>query len=322
MIRTLLRCGLLALIAAALPGAVNVSGPVAGYVADPSRPVLRAISGVPGSYLFSDPLPLPDGVTRIHMAPAQDFALAQRGDAGLGILYLNGGAVDRVASFSGAMTAADWVVFSPAAGAAILFSASAGRLQLLTGLPAAPQVAMDLDTAAFPEQPLTAAVSDEGNLLLIASGHSVFRVPRDGPPQLVLSAGQIVSIAVLRNGTDAAVSERSTGSIHLLQNIASAPAARVLISGVSGIGKIHPGSDGESLIVARPGARAVSSVDLASGEIQSVSSPTPPVDLIPLRNRDTFLISARPRQPGGIFFRDGSAGRVVFIPAVHGEDAQ
>jgi len=322
MTKSILRCGLLALVAAAVSGAVDVAGPIAGYVADPTQPILRAISGVPGSYLFSDPLSLPPDVTRVHVAAVRDFALAQRGDAGLGMLYLKGGAVDRVADLPGAIASPDWVVFSPSAVSALLFSAAGGRLQLLTGLPDAPQVALDLQTAGFPEQPLNAAASDDGSLLLISSRHSVYRLPRDGPPQLVLSTGQIVSLAVLRNGADAVLSERTTGSIHVLQNVATAAADRVLVSGMGGIGKVYPGSDERSLIVARPGARLVSSVDLASGEIQNFPSPTMPVELLPLRNRDTFLISARPRQPGGIFLRDGTSSRVLLVPAVAGEDAQ
>lgn len=322
MTKSTLRCGLLALVAAAISSGVDVAGPIAGYVADPSQPILRAISGVPGSYLFSDPLSLPAGVTRVHVAGVRDFALAQRGDAGLGILYLNGGAVDRVVDLPGAMASADWVAFSPSAGSALLFSAADRRLQLLTGFPGAPEVALNIDTAGLPEQPLNAAVSDDGSLLLIASRHSVYRVPHDGPAQLVLSTGQIVSLAILRNGTDAVLSERTTGSIHVLQNVANGTADRVLISGMGGIGKVYPGSDERSLIVARPGARLVSSVDLASGEIQDFPSPAPPAELLPLRNRDTFLISVRPGQPGGIFLRDGNSGRVLLVPAVAQEDAQ
>jgi hypothetical protein len=37
--------------------------------------------------------------------------------------------------------------------------------------------------------------------------------------------------------------------------------------------------------------------------------------LIPLRNRDTFMISAKAHQPGWVFYRDGLDCRTVFIPA-------
>ena len=330
----------LTVTAGMLPGASTITGPVAGYAVASSGPELRAIFGVPGSYRFSDPLPLPDGVTRIHITPGQDFALVERGDAGLGILFLSGGTVDRVAAVDGAMATADWVAFSPRARSAILFSSSAHRLQVLSGLPDGPRLVMDLDATNLPERPVVGGLSDDSQVLLVASRRAVYRIPPDGATQLLLSAEEIVSLAILRNGTDAvvaerrtgpvlgtrhpgrdtredlAVKERGTGSVHLLQNITSTPTTRELASGWEGIGELYPSSDGGTIFVARPGAKAVSSIDVPSGEVQSLDSDVLPISLQPLRNRDTFLISAEPHQPGWIFYRDANAGRVVFIPAV------
>jgi hypothetical protein len=71
-------CCLLALVTEPLSGATTITGPVAGYATESSGTTLRAISGVPGSFRFSDALPLPEGVKRVHMAPGQDFALVER----------------------------------------------------------------------------------------------------------------------------------------------------------------------------------------------------------------------------------------------------
>jgi hypothetical protein len=293
----------------------SISGPVAGYVADSSRAQLRTILGVPGAFSFSEPLPLPEGVTQVRLAPGQDFALVERANSAPGVLFLNAGAVDRLATINGAMPSADWIAFSPGAGSALLFSAVAHRVQVLNGLPDAPQVSLDWDAATLPEQPTMGAVSDDGSLVLVASGTSVYRVSRDGAAQVVLSAGGIQSLTVLRNGVDAAVSDPTTGSVYLVRNAASTPEARVLASGLDGIGTVFPAWDGQSLFVARPGVESVSSIDLASGEVRSFPSSVAAVGLLPLRNRDTFLISAKAHQPGWIFYQDGTAGRVVFIPA-------
>jgi hypothetical protein len=293
--------------------AINM--PVAGYVTDSSGAQLRTIFGVPGGFSFSDPLPLPEGVTHVRLAPGQDYALVDRANGAVTVLFLMAGAVDRLATIDGAMPSADWIAFSPGAGSALLFSAAAHRLQVLNGLPDAPQVALDLDAATLPEQPTLGAVSDDGSLVLVASGTSAYRVSRDGAAQVVLSAGAIQSLTVLRNGMDAAVSDSATGSVYLVRNAASSPEARVLASGLDGIGAIFPSWDGLSIFAARPGVQTVSSVDLASEEVQSFPSSVAAVGLLPLRNRDTFLISAKAHQPGWVFYRDGAAGRVVFIPA-------
>jgi hypothetical protein len=303
------------MIAGLASAAGTISGPVAGYVTDSSRTQLQAIVGVPGALSYSQPLALPDGVTLVRLAPAQDFALVESAHSAPGVLFLKAGAVDHLAPVDGAMPSADWVAFSPGAGSALLFSAAAGRLQVLNGLPGAPHVALDLDAATLPEQPAMGAVSDDGSLVLVAGATSLYRVSGSGAVQVVLSAGGILSVTTLRNGVDAAVSDPTTGSVQLVQNVASNPAARVLASGLDGIGTIFPSADGKSLFVARPGAAAVSSIDLASGAVESFASSVAPVALIPLRNRDTFLISSKAQQPGWIFYSDGVASRTVFIPA-------
>ncbi len=307
---------LLILMTAGIEAAEMIGGPVAGYVAGPSKPELRAIGGVPGSYWYSDPLPLPEGATRARVAAGQEFALVERGDAAPVALALSGGGVDHTTVLDGLMAHADWVAFSINAHSAVLFSAAANRLQVVTGLPDSMRVLLDADTSAFPEIPVTAAVSEDGTLALAASTQSVFVLLPGGAPRLILSGSRIRSLAVLRNGTDAVAGDDGTGSVYLISAVAgSEPASRVLASGLYLLGDLYPSSDGRALFVARPGARTVSWIDMASGGVESVESDVPLSGLTPLRNRDTFLISARPRQPGWVFYRDGNAGRIVFVPA-------
>jgi hypothetical protein len=321
MTRLAIYRSLLPVVAAGVACAAgSISGPVAGYVTDSSRTQLRTIFGVPGAFGFSEPLPLPEGVAQIRLAPGQEFALVERVGASPAILFLKDGAVDRLAPIEGAMASADWIAFSPSANSALLFSAATNRLQVLSGLPDAPRIAADLDVAALPEPPAMGAVSDDGSLVLAASGAAVYRVPPSGAAQVVFSAGGIRSLMVLRNGTDAAVSDPSTGSVHIVRNVASHPEAAALASGLDDIGAIYPSSDGQSIFVAQS-KTGIASIDLSSGEVKSFPTSVAPAGLIPLRNRDTFLISARTNQPGWIFYRDGAGGRVVFIPAA-GEGAR
>jgi hypothetical protein len=309
------RVSILLIFAAALPAAETIGGPVAGYVAGAAKAELRAIAGVPGSFGYSDPLPMPEGTTRVRVAPGQDFALAEQQDAAPAALVFSAGNVDHVTVLEGVMPAADWVAFSNGARSAVLFSAGNSRLQVVTGLPDAVRVLMDLDPSALPETPTSAAVSDDGNLVLVASTQSVFVLQPGQAPRLVFSGTRIRSVAVMRNGVDAAVADDGAGSVHLLSTPATAPSSRVLASGLYLLGEMCPSADGATLFVARPGARTISWIDLASGGVDSIGTDVPFSAFTPLRNRDTFLISAKPGQPGWVFYRDGGAGRVVFIPA-------
>src|SRR5690349_2902867 len=71
-------CWLVLTICAALASSYSdpdtfMTRPVIGYAAQSSPPELRAIVGVPGAAVFSEPLPLPDNVTRIRLAPGQSY---------------------------------------------------------------------------------------------------------------------------------------------------------------------------------------------------------------------------------------------------------
>ena len=306
------RCSFLIALPCLLAAAdASLGGPIAGYVADPARPELRAILGVPGSYGFSDPIGLPDAVTRVHMAPGQDFAIMERRGTVPVAVSLSGAAVDHATVLPDqSLSSFTWVAFSHRGTAAVLFSAAANRLQVVTGLPDAPQLARDVDAASLPEPPRMAAVNDDGSLVLAASSRLVYRLSNSA--DVVLSAEEIAGLAVLPNGTDAVAAVPSTGSLHLLRN----GSTHVVASGLSGIGRIYPASDGNSIYVTQAGAAAIASVNITTGEVRSFDSGVAAVSLIPLRNRDTFLISARSRQPGWVFYRDGESARSVFIPAV------
>src|SRR5260370_25989847 len=102
---------------------------------------MGAVLGGPGAATLSPPIPLADGVTRIHLAPAQRWALAeQAGGAGLGLISFIGAVPGAVQLIDGALSTPDRVSFSPNGRAAALFSA--GTVQVLRGLDSAPTVAM------------------------------------------------------------------------------------------------------------------------------------------------------------------------------------
>ena len=309
-----MRPGAIAMLLAAslFSGATTIGGPVAGYVAQSSGNVLRPIIGVPGSYRFGNPIALPEGILHIHVAPGQDYALAESTDGGLAVLRLSGTRLDSAMPFPGVSIAADWVVFSPGAASAVLVSASARRLLVVSGLPAAPHIVREIDTTSLPETPRTAAISDDARVLLIASRQRLYLLSPSGNAELLASAREIAALALCPNGADAAVWD-TAGSIHLWQNLTSSPHDRLLLTGFKGIGKLYPSWDGSALFAILQGSRAVHSIDIASGEISEIDAGEAPTVLDPLRNRDTFLISAKPRQPGWIFYQDGTAAHVVFV---------
>jgi hypothetical protein len=248
------------------------------------------------------------------VAPGNDFALAETLGGGLAILYLKGGAIDHTLSIPGALAALDWVAFSPVGRSAVLYSSSANRLQVLTSLPDNPRLIADVDASTLPDTPVRGAVSDQSAGFLVASTNAVRLIKPTGTIQLVLSLGEITSLSMLQDRTDAIVSDGSTGSIYLLTNLDSSPTVRLVASGLSGIGRTYPAWDGQAVYVAQGETKTVSVVNLASGDVRGFPTPVAPVRLTPLRYRGMFLISAEPDQPGWIFFLDSNnLGRAVGI---------
>jgi hypothetical protein len=296
----------------------NMSRPVAGYVID-GQTQLRPILGVPGAFTFDGPLASPEAPARIWLAPGQTFALTESASGALAIQSLAGTAVSPSAPLPGAMQSPDWIAFSPTAGSALLFFGSARRAQVVAGLPQAPRLILDQDISG--QEPLTSgAVSDDGSTIVLASISTVYLLA-GGQLQVLISPGAVVSVTMLRNGFDAAVSD-DNGTVYQIRNLASRPQAQVVTTGLGHLGALFPAWDGKSLFVARPGDRSISVIDLSSGDVHTFPTPVAAVRLSPLRNRDTFLIASEAHEPGWIFYWDGTGGRVAFIPAAEAEDQQ
>src|SRR5581483_9660423 len=164
--------------------------PDLGFVSWSSPAELRGILGVPGASVFSNPLPLPETVTAIHLAPSHSFALIEHKDKQIGVMSLKAENFGREAVIGGAFTTADLVAFSPSSRSAILLSATAGRIQAITGLPNEPQVVQSFDVNVLPEPPTSVAIDDEATAVLFASGRAVYLVDRNGLTTVMGIAGE------------------------------------------------------------------------------------------------------------------------------------
>jgi hypothetical protein len=309
----------------------NMGRPVLGYVVHSAPPDLRAILGVPGAAVFSDPLSLPRGVTRVLFSPGQRYALVERGYGlesvsrpprarsepvtELAVLSLTGARRGQIVAIAGGLPAADLVGFSPSGRSVVLYSRGAERLQLITGLPEEPRIVQDLEAATLSESPEAAAVSDEAGSLLLASSRAVYSFSPGGSTRLVLPVAGVPSLAFLPNSENGAIADRSAGTIYLFQSSTSTVTGRVLATGLDGLGEMLSSADGQSLFVTNPNGNGVWQVMVLTGEVRAFDVGISPTRLDPLLNTDTFLISSEPGRPAWIFLGKRDAARAVFVPA-------
>ncbi len=87
-----------------------IAAPFAGLLAEQELTEVRAIQGVPGSSTVGGPIDLPAGVLRVHLAPAQGWALVEQApNRALGLMPFNGIQPGAVIAIGNAMSAPDIV---------------------------------------------------------------------------------------------------------------------------------------------------------------------------------------------------------------------
>ena len=297
----------------------GLRGPVLGYLLQDDPLELRAIAGIPGAAIRGEPLPLPDGVTRLRLAPGHGFALAERGESDPpAVLLLDGGAV-LATPVSGALARAGLVVFSPGGGAAALYSAAEARLQVLTGLPLQPRVSRDIPASDL----VALAVSDDGEMLLTADAQGLVYVsPVAGERQLVFRAEGLAAMTFLPQRSEAVVGDRGRGEVFVIGGFDDAVYSRLIASGLEGLGAVRAAADGRSVLVAGSEGNRAWIVDIDSATARALDLPASPAFLEPLRLPDVYLFAALPGEPAWLLVQSPAETRSYFIPGAEGRDPQ
>ena len=297
----------------------ELRAPVLGYLLQEDPLELRAISGIPGAAVRGEPLPLPEDVTRLRLAPGHGFALAERGESDPAAVLLLDGRAALAAPVPGALARAGLVVFSPNGGAAALYSAGEMRLQVLTGLPLQPRVLRDIEASGL----VALAVSDDGEMLLTADAQGLVCVSRSaGERQLVFRAESLAGMTFLPRRREAVVGDRGRGDIFLLGGFNDAVYSRLIASGLEGPGDVRAAADGRSVLVAGGEGNRVWIVDIASATARALDLPAGPAFLEPLRLPDTYLFASPPGEPAWLLVRSPDETRSYFIPGAEGRDPQ
>lgn len=186
--------------------------PSLGFVYDGGARGVRPIVGTPGAAVLGDPLAV--GFPIATAAIARNYALVLSADDGRLRLVELGGEGVVVRMLEDTLPAAERIVLSPTGAAAVLYNASAGRLQVITGLPNAPMMSREVPTAELGDGTVNPAVSDDGQAVLFLAGGRVWLLgPDGGRAELALDASASVSF---RPNSHEAVAVSRTGEIHLI----------------------------------------------------------------------------------------------------------
>lgn len=290
-------------------------GPVLGLFANSARTEVRALVGVPGASLVSDPVPLPQGVERVFLAPAQRWALVERaGGAGLGAVSFDSAEAGPVTAIANSVPRIDLYCFSPSGRAAAVFSHDSGRLQVISFRSS--QASLTGNWTLGPLAPALLAIDDAGRAPVVFTAQGAgYVIARDGTPQPVYLGGTVAAATYLSDASTLLVADSGTLRFTAISGLPSASASRVLAPAVPDLGGpllIQPSTDGRSLFLAAAGARSAARLDLEEQRLDRLDLPASAGRFERLRNGNTFLFSAGPADPAWLLLGDEPGGRAVF----------
>ncbi len=291
------------------------AAPMLGFAYDPGAAAIRPIQGVPGAALLGDPVAIGFPAALAAVAPLQSVALTVSGEDGLvRLVHLQAraNAIEakvNAAVVAGAMASPDLIVFSPSGSAALLYSAAAARVQVVTGLPEQPAIS-DLP---FEATPGALAVADDGAAALLPGGGGAQIWFADGgaaPSPLPFSP----AAAAFRRGMHDALAVTASGDLYLFQ------------AGATQWTQIHAGdaatrspagvqfsADGTLAYVAGASG-GISVVNLSTGESNTVMCNCAPTSLDALMAGSVYRLTSASSSLLWVLDASQAPPRLRFVP--------
>jgi hypothetical protein len=295
---------------------IALGGPRLGLIFDRAAEDLRPITGIPGAAITGDPLSLGFPISNAEISPAQDSALVVRARPfSVALVHMSGG--DWVATpLSGVQPAPLSMAYSPGGSAAALYYRD-GSVQILTGLPAAPAVAGEIDLSGLPA--VTAmAVNDTGSFVLVAAGQaepvSLFRAAPGSAPSLLGSFRSVSSVRLFNGGQQALVTDVLAETVYQISDPGGAAITQVVASAQDGIqGLVDADADaaGERVFAAL-GNGTILIFD-RSGTATTINCGCAPTGLFRLAGPATFRLTELAGGPLEVLDAS-SAPRIVAVP--------
>ena len=294
--------------------------PRLGYVFDASSRQIRPLIGTPGAALVAVGVPLDFEVDRALVSSANSFALATAPDgANLKVVRLSesGPAVTSIPDSFGTY---DLGSLSRTGKSAILYQAVCRCVQIISGLPEAPQIARNLALPQDESVVLALAITDDASRFAIAirvgdrgevaiylpesssayplSANALSFSPDGNSLALVDTARKAVSIVRDGNSIDIAT-DREGLATPIAAAFASAD--RIIIAD----------RDSRAHVVALDGSRAT-----------SIDCPCMPSAVVMTSVEDTFRISELASGALWIAQLTEQGARVMFVPEDHNDSVQ
>lgn len=279
------------------------SGPVLGFLTNQEGTELRAITGVPGAALVSQPIALPEAVGRVFLAPSQQWAVVEkRNGSGLAAMLLDSPNL-ALQDIAGSFAHADVIAFSPSGTRLAVYSKAVAMVQIIARHADSIQVEREFGSDIAPRR---LAIDDAGLAPVIETEAGVLSLTNDGMSRIIYS-GRPAFMTYASNSGVLYVGDSDTWRITRLEGASRSVLGAALPEGSA---EAWSSLDGNSLFIVsgRDGIR----IWPLEGRAERVSLPAAGGLLSRLRTGDAFLFSAEPDDPAWLLFSDSDSIHVSF----------
>jgi hypothetical protein len=314
---------IVALLASGMAGAMSpasdpVGGPALGFTPNADGSIIWPIIGIPGASLLGHRLTLGTIIRGSVVSPRQDYVIAIRAEDGQPIMSLLTSDAHETSSI-GKRRGETVIAISPAGPVVALYNQDSKVLQVLRGLPAAPETVFEFDASNIFGRVTSLAVSDDASVALLGfsggDSDSLWSVSAAGSH--FVSSNHPSSMAFIKNRNDAVVADSVVGEAFLLLSANDSPTRTPLLSngeGVDGLSGAAVSDDGRFAVIAGSISGNVGIVDLEQSIHTIVSCNCKPSGVYRMTGTAVFRLNEPP--DGLVTILDLSSGkpRILIVP--------
>jgi hypothetical protein len=308
-----------------------VGGPMLGFTPNVSGSIISPVIGIPGASLMVDHLTLDTDIRAAVISPKQNYALALRSDDAQPV------AIDLTASspqtivISGARPAPALMALSPSGSAAATFDAETKTIQVITGLPQAPQILHEFSLGADAGRATSLHISDDGSVALIklmgVDGTGLWALSASGSFSR-LPIDQPAAATFFTNRNDAIVSDNVAQRAFIIMDAGGAAAQVPLTAAIDGMqtfSAIAATDDGSRVFLADANSGNIALVDVSTRRATLVDCGCQPSGFYRMKGGSVFRLMDASANPISVLDASGSQPRIVLVapnPSLVSEAAQ
>ena len=199
----------------------TINGPSLGFVTNEDGTAIWPLLGILGASVPGPALVLPESIVHAAISPQQDYALALAGERAEPVIVHLDASNPGVVPLAGGRPNASLIAISPTGAAAALYQRESKFLQLVSGLPANPQIAYQFDASSLGGNIRDIAVSDDAKLALVTVGDESRRfwvIDAKGSVSPV-TAAQPSRMAFIAKRPDALIADDASHEVFVLQGL-------------------------------------------------------------------------------------------------------